>query len=123
MGHISNNPFAIAASEVAYTQGEEWLDELLRYLEGNIDFIERTLKKDFPQITMRKPEATYLAWLNMKGLKLDDQMLDQKLLEDCHLAISDGKSFGPQGLLYRRFNFACPCSLLELGFKQMLRLF
>lgn len=119
LGHLMNNPFAVLASEVAYREGEEWLNQLLVYLKGNFDLIQDEMRNHFLQVQSTNLEGTFLAWLNMKNLGLSDEELSQRLLEKAHLALSDGKAFGKEGTLFRRVNFACPRALLKEGLERL----
>ena len=53
--------------EAAYNLGDEWLEELLAYLQGNIDFAVDFINKYLPNVHVIKPEATYLLWLDFRG--------------------------------------------------------
>ena len=63
------NIFGAAASEAAYTFGNDWLDQMLDYVKGNIDFVDEFLKSNLPQVKMIYPEATYMVWLDFRELK------------------------------------------------------
>ena len=95
--------FAIAAAEAAYGAGDPWLRELLEYLRGNRDLVERFVHERLPRVTMTHVEATYLAWLDVRGLSHADPA--QACL-DAKVALSPGAAFGDPGFL--RLNFACP---------------
>lgn len=118
LGHLMNNPFALAASYAAYAESEEWVESLLSYLQSNIDFLEKTISNEFPQMRLYRPEGTYLAWLDMNKLGLSDEELNNRLLNNAHLALSDGKTFGKEGAQFKRLNFACPQSILVEALKR-----
>lgn len=108
------NIFGIVASTAAYSQeGEEWLSQLLDYLEGNADFIGNFLKEKLPKVKYTKPEATYLAWLDFSEIASDSKELDRKIKEDAKVLLVDGTSFGCNDEVFMRVNFACPRSILE----------
>lgn len=113
-GHVySANAFVAPAVIGAYDHSEEWLDELLVYLEGNLDLFCSTVEKELPQLKVRKPEGTYLAWVDCSGLGLDSDALKRFLVDKCGIATSDGSGFGEAGALFARFNLACPRSYVE----------
>ena len=114
-----NNCFSLVAVEAAFRYGEEWLEQLLAHLESNVLYIEKYLKENIPEIHFHKPECTYLLWLNCKGLNLKGDALPQFFINEAHLALNDGRSFGDGGAGYMRMNIACPRSTLEKAMVQM----
>jgi cystathionine beta-lyase len=108
--------FALAAAEAAYREGGPWLDELLEYLRGNRDLIERFVAEKLPGMTTTHVEATYLAWLDARGLGFADPA---RAFRQAGVALSDGIEFGAPGFL--RLNFACPRSTLEEALERMRR--
>ncbi len=115
LGLTLGNTFGLYALETAYTQGEEWLDELLDYLKGNLDFLTQFIEKRIPKIKVIKPEGTYLVWLDCRSLNMDALKLEQFMRTLGGVALDDGHIFGPEGSGFERINIACPRSLLEEG--------
>lgn len=107
------NIFGAVAAEAAYTRGDEWLKEMLDYVQGNVDFLDDFLQKNIPQIRMIRPEATYMAWLDCRGLGLDDAGLKDFIIKKARLGLNDGPTFGSGGSGYQRINLACPRSIVE----------
>lgn len=107
------NPLSIVAAEAAYTQGEEWLEQLLEYLQGNVDFIKEYLKEHLPKANMLDVEATYLAWIDLREYESDGEKLEKLIIEKGKVALDGGTWFGEGGDGFVRLNFACPRSLLE----------
>jgi cystathionine beta-lyase len=107
------NVFTSAAVEAAYSQGGEWLDELLTYLQGNIDVLRAYLHENLPQVKLIEPEGTYLLWLNFEALGLSTKGLARFLAQKAGLALNPGYWFGREGAGYARMNIACPRSLLH----------
>jgi cysteine-S-conjugate beta-lyase len=100
--------FAVAAAEAAYREGDRWLTDLLVYLRDNRDLVESFVAESLPRVTMTHVEATYLAWLDVRGLEQADAA------ETClraGVALSPGAAFGHPGFL--RLTFACPRSTLQ----------
>lgn len=107
------NVFASAAIEAAYDKGEDWLDELLVYLQGNIDFIRSYLEEHSPQVKLIEPEGTYLVWLDFRELGMDAKELESFLAQKAGLALNAGYWFGREGAGFARMNIACPRSILQ----------
>lgn len=114
-----NNSFSLVATEAAYTKGKEWLDELLIYLENNIDFAIDYINKNIPNIKVKKPEGTYLLWLDFSNVCDDDDKIKKALLEVGKVALNHGPSFGIGGTSFQRLNIACPKPMLEDALKRI----
>ncbi len=115
-----NNCFSLVAVEAAFRQGEEWVDQLLDHLESNILYVESYLKEHIPEISLRRPECTYLLWLNCKALNLPGDALPRFMVEKARLALNDGRGFGAaDGEGFMRMNIACPRSTVEEAMKRL----
>ncbi len=110
--HLNTNIFGSVASEAAYTHGEEWLEQLMVYLQGNIDFIKEHLISTIPKIRIIDPQATYLMWLDFNQFKIQNSKLKIHLV-DLGLGLNDGRQFGPGGRGFFRMNFGCPRGTIE----------
>ncbi|MBP2644574.1 MAG: aminotransferase class [Firmicutes bacterium] len=118
--HIEEgNIFGITALEAAYASGGDWLDSLLVYLEGNADMVVDTFKKTESPIKVLKPEATYLAWLDCRGLGLTPDKVPEFFTRLAKVGLSDGRRFGEQGNGFMRLNFACPRPVLKYGLERI----
>jgi len=106
------NIFGTVALEAAYTHGDEWLSQLLNYLQENYSVLEKFFKEDLPEVKVMKPEATYLIWIDFSAYGLSDELLNQKLI-DSGVGLNRGVVFGKQGSGYMRMNIGCPRSILE----------
>lgn len=111
--------FSIIATEAAYTEGEEWLKQLMCYLESNIQFVEDFMGKNIPQIRMIRPQASFLVWLDCRGLQLNHQQLISLFVDKARLALNDGESFGPGGAGFMRLNIATPREVLKKALQQL----
>ncbi len=98
------NVFAQTALLAAFSEGDAWLSETLTYLERNRDFIGEYVTANLPQIGYRAPEGTYLAWLDMRKLALENP--ETFALEQAKVALNNGAWFGPGGEGFLRLNFA-----------------
>jgi cystathionine beta-lyase len=113
--------FGIVAFEAAYAHGEGWLEELLPYLEANVDFMARFLTERVPQIRLIRPEGTYLAFLDCRDLGLDPAGLNDFFLKKARVYFSDGKIFGDEAAGFVRINFGCPRSMLQEALERIER--
>ena len=112
-----NNAFSLIAMETAYRQGEEWLEQLKTYLQGNFRFVKDYIDQHIPGIQTYIPEATYLMWLDCRGLGMDQETLVKFMIEKAGLGLSNGRGFGMDGFM--RLNAACSRSILEKAMKQL----
>jgi cysteine-S-conjugate beta-lyase len=113
------NLFGIVALEAAYKHGEEWLDSLLVYLEGNAEYLTRYLANHIPLLKVSKPEATYLAWIDCRELNMPPEVLQQFLINKAKVAVNDGSTFGEQGAGFVRLNFGCSRAVLKEGLRRI----
>lgn len=102
-----NNPFSLVAMEAAFNKGEAWLCELLEYLEGNVDLVMKYVNENIPEIKIKKPEGTYLVWLDFRELNLGSEEISKALIEEGKVALNGGSSFGNVGSGFFRMNIAC----------------
>ena len=104
--------FGLTATEASYAHGDEWLDQLLVYLEGNRDALLAYVKEHLPQVKAMSPEGTYMVWMDCTAISNKPQELKQLMFDKAGVAFSEGSVFGKQGEGYLRVNLACPRSLL-----------
>jgi cystathionine beta-lyase len=109
-----NNLMGLAAAEAAYNDGETWRLELISYLNNNLIMIEEFVNEHAAKISLQKPDATYLAWLDFRKSGLQNPAKD---LENAGVGLSDGKDFGLPGFM--RLNFGCPKELLIRALKRI----
>ncbi|MBN1253486.1 MAG: PatB family C-S lyase, partial [Bacteroidales bacterium] len=106
--HLNNgNIFGNIALETAYNNGDEWLNQLLNYLEENIDFADNFIKNNIKKIKFKRPESTYLLWLDFRDFKLSDNQLNNFLVNKAKIGLSKGEMFGQGGNGFQRMNIAC----------------
>jgi cystathionine beta-lyase len=113
------NVFGYTAAFAAYRDGQPWLDELLRYLEANRDFVADYVRARLPGVVMAPPEATYLAWLDCRNAGIPGGDPYTFFLEKARVALNDGALFGAGGAGHVRLNFGCPRSMLAKALDQM----
>ncbi|GMQ59848.1 pyridoxal phosphate-dependent aminotransferase [Vallitalea sediminicola] len=108
-----HNPMSIAALKAAYNEGEDWLEQLLLYLEDNLNFMENYLKNNMKEIRLIRPQATYLAWLDFRLIEKDNKKLEDLIFRQAKVALDSGNWFGDNGSGFMRVNFACPRAILN----------
>ncbi len=106
---------------MAYREGEAWLDELLAYLEGNVDLAERFLAERVPAIRFVRPEGTYLALLDCRALGLPQKALDDFFLRQAGVYFDSGPWFGTELEGFERINLACPRKTLTEALERIER--
>lgn len=119
-GLSSPSVLALTAHIAAYQQGEPWLDALRRYLEENLLYIAQELNSAFPKLNWQPPEATYLAWIDLRPLNIDDRALQKVLIAQQKVAIMPGYTYGNEGNGFVRLNAGCPRSKLEQGVQRLI---
>ncbi len=111
--HLSANIFGITAAEAAYSEGEEWLVDLMKYLKSNIALVKDFLAVKMPQVSVSPPEGTYMLWLDFRKLGFQAPDLKKLLIEKAGLGFVEGLTFGPGGDGFQRVNIGCPKSTIE----------
>ena len=120
--HISNgNIFGTVASEAAYTSGDQWLDELLTYIDGNIEFTVDYLGKMLPEIIPSVTEATYMIWLDCRKLGMKGSELMSFFVNRAGIGMNEGSSFGPGGEGFMRMNVATTRAVLKRALENIER--
>lgn len=99
---------ATIAAEAAYNHGEQWLDELLDYLDGTIDAVIDFCNRRLPMIKVYRPQASFLVWLDCRSLGLEQKELVDLFIKEARLALNDGSMFGDEGRGFMRLNVAAP---------------
>jgi cystathionine beta-lyase len=122
--NVGNDPelgnlFGILATEIAYTHGEEWLDQVLDYLQDNLDFLMEYIERNIPRIKAIRPEGTYLVWLDCQELHMNDTELKKFMLKHARVWLNDGPTFGRSGSGFQRINIACSRSILKEALRRI----
>ena len=127
------NTLGLVAAEAAYNEGEEWLDELVAYIDGTQDLVESFVRSSMPYVKVVKPEGTYLSWLDVHEAidRVDarqtaaaedatpEQAFQSYLLEYGNIHITPGSNYGLGGGGYMRMNIATSRKLVELALNNM----
>ncbi|QAY65068.1 MalY/PatB family protein [Paenibacillus protaetiae] len=118
------NLLGLTAAAAAYSpEGEEWLEQLLAYLEGNAVFVKNFLAEKLPKVRYRLPEGTYLAWLDFRGIMGSSKQLERTIKKEAKVLLNPGFGFGEGGDGFMRLNFGCPRAVLEEALERISRPF
>ena len=106
---------ALTAHIAAYQHGAPWLDALRDYLAANLHYVAHELNAAFPELNWQIPQSTYLAWIDLRPLNIDDHALQDVLIHQQKVAIMPGYTYGAEGRGFVRLNAGCPRAKLEKG--------
>ncbi len=115
----SPNVFGYVALEAAYRYGDEWLEQLLEYLQANLEFLMDCFEKKIPKIKVIRPEGTYLVWLDCRDLFMSPEELRTFMRTKAKVGLDDGYLFGTGGAGFQRINIACPRATLEEALRRI----
>jgi cystathionine beta-lyase len=118
-GYSQLNIMGLVACQAAYQYGDNWLDQLIVYLEGNIKLLTEFLKTSQPDLQLIKPEGTYLAWIDFSAFMPDDKQRKDFINNKAKLWLDDGTMFGQEGSGFERINIACPRATLKQALDQL----
>ena len=105
--------FSPIATIAAFRKGEEWRKQMLSYIEGNIKFVESFCQERIPQVKALRPQASFLIWLDCRGLGLNHDDLVSLFIDKAGLALNDGEMFNPGGEGFMRLNIGTPRKVIE----------
>ena len=111
-GYSCINCVSRPATIAAYTKCDYWIDAMRKYVDDNIEFVKSVVER-IPQIKMYDCQGTYLVWLDMRNLGMNDGELDIFLRDKCGIIQDPGYWFGENGKGFSRLNVACPREILE----------
>ena len=109
LGVAGGNIFAFTAAEAAFKHGEEWLGQMLDYLNENVQTLDNYIKEHMPKVNAVLPEASYLAWLDFSAYGIPHKELADRFINEARVVMNDGTTFG--GDAYQccfRLNLGCP---------------
>ena len=111
--------FSPIATIAAFRKGEEWRKQMLEYVEGNIDFLTGYCRENMPKIKPLRPQASFLVWLDCRGLGLDHDQLVDLFINKAGLALNDGEMFNPGGQGFMRLNVGTPREILKSALERL----
>lgn len=109
---LHGNLFAYEAMEAAFKQGDEWLDQMIRYVQDNASEVVSFFEQRLPLVKAMKPEASFLVWIDFSNLSLSDQDLRRYMVEKAKVGMNEGHTFGPGGTGHQRMNVGAPRSVI-----------
>ena len=118
-GYSQGNIMGQVAVKSVYNKGARWVDELLEYLTGNMEYMRTFVKENFPKAHFVEPEGTYLTWVDFSGYGFTDEELEHLMVEEAKLWLDSGKVFGPETAQFERFNLACPRATVVKAMEQL----
>lgn len=112
--HSIISPFNAAACIAAYTRCDEWVDQLNDYIDSSIDYVVERIRSELPKVKVRRPEGTFILWLDFTGLGLTSEELDRRIADKAHVGLTDGAGMEPPaGTIFRRMCVTAPKSVLK----------
>lgn len=117
------NIFGKVATQASMEQGDEWLGQLLQYVQGNIDYVTDFLNANLPRVRFFKPQATYMMWLDFNGYGMSEETLWSKMTQEAQLGFNRGSDFGKDGTGFFRINLACPRSTVVEAMRRLKSVF
>ena len=115
-GAYGLNIMGLVATRAAYTYGDKWMDELISYLEGNIELVKSRLAGTKLKVT--DIEGTYLMWIDASALGMEDP--SKFFLDKAHIRFSEGTFFSKKADQFIRINVACPRSIVNEALDRIL---
>lgn len=111
--------FAGITCAAAYSQGDNWLQQMLAYVEKNILFVDQYIQKNIPQIKCFIPQASFLVWLDCRRLGLSQPELTSLFVNKAKLALNSGSTFGPGGEGFMRMNVGSSRAVLQKALESL----
>lgn len=114
------NPFGVIATQSAYNEGEEWLNQLIQYLHANYLYMQEFCREHLPNLPITLLEGTYLVWMDCRTLGIPSEDIEQQLVDKTGLWLNAGTMYGVEGEGFMRWNIACPRATLMEGIKRFM---
>lgn len=112
------NPFGVIATQSAYNEGEEWLNQLIGYLHANYLYMQEFCREHLPDFPLTVLEGTYLVWMDCRTLGIRSEDIERQLVDKAGLWLNAGTMYGAEGEGFMRWNIACPRATLMKGLKR-----
>jgi cystathionine beta-lyase len=118
--HLGNgNIFGTIASIAAYTEGDQWLNALMKYISQNVEYVSEYCRERIPEIIPVKPEATYMIWLDCRKLGMPGKDLQNFFVNKAGVGMNEGSTFGPGGEGFMRMNLGTTRRTVEKAIQQI----
>lgn len=123
-GRISITPFSIAALIAAYTECDDWLEQLKAYLDGNTDWVLQFLKERMPGVTCYRPEGTYIMWMDFRKTGYSAEEIRKRIYVDANVFLESGSMFDPdEGDGFERICVPMSRKVLQEAFERIEKAF
>jgi cystathionine beta-lyase len=120
--HLGNgNIFGTVASIAAYSEGAEWVDALMEYLDENVNYVQKFCRELIPEIIPVQPEATYMIWLDCRKFSMTGKELQDFFVNKAGVGMNEGSTFGPGGEGFMRMNLGAPHATVIKAMEQIER--
>ncbi|WP_338472240.1 MalY/PatB family protein [Niallia sp. XMNu-256] len=119
----SPTPFAISALIAAYNEGEDWLEQLLDYLDGTMEWVVQFLAEKMPKVKVRIPEGTYVMWMDFSGYGISPKEVHDRIYNRANVLLQDGRMFGDEGRDFQRICIPSPRPMIQEAFERIVREF
>ena len=120
--HVAEcNAFAEDALVGAYNESRDWLDQVNKYIDGNVEYFVNYMHEKMPFLHVYKPEGTYLIWVDFSDTDIPENHIKEYLHDKCRVLVNEGEFFGKAGKGYVRFNVACPRKNIEEALDRIYR--
>lgn len=120
---MRGNLFGYVAATAGYEKGGPWVDALMQYIKGNFDLVQSFIETELPQLSLVKPESTYLAWIDFTKTGYSDEEIKRKLIHEAGVGLSHGPTFGKGGEGFQRMNLATNRDLVQQALEKMASVF
>lgn len=116
-------PFAISALIAAYREGEDWLEQLLAYLDGTMEWVVEFLAEKMPKVKVRIPEGTYVMWMDFSGYGISPKEVHDRIYNRANVLLEDGRMFGEEGREFQRICIPSPRPMIQEAFERIAKEF
>lgn len=116
-------PFTVAALIAAYTEGDDWLDQVNAYLDGTLHWVKDFLAERMPKVKVRIPEGTYVMWLDFRAYGIDDKEIHDRIYNKANVILEDGTMFGKEGAGFQRMCIPSPRPLIQEAMERIAKEF
>jgi cystathionine beta-lyase len=124
LGMSLPTPFTVAAVIAAYTEGEQWLEELKEYFDETIDWVMNFCKVNLPKLKFVRPEGTYIFWMDFRDYGLSHEEIHKKIYVDANVLLEGGLIFDPdKGAGFERICLSSPRALIQEAFERIAEQF
>ncbi|GAA0114685.1 MalY/PatB family protein [Clostridium senegalense] len=113
------NIMGAVALEAAYVNGEQWYNQLMDYLNENVEFVLNYFENKIPKIKVQRPQGTYLLWLDCSQLNMSNDELNKFFINKCKVGLNNGKMFGHAGEQFQRMNIGTSRKIIEEALKRI----